>query len=57
MTVYVYYDSRPPHLPIAVADSGKELAQMTGRTVGSIYTLISKKRPQVAKIELEETDD
>ena len=54
MTLYVKYSARFPGLPIAVADSAEELAEMTGMTKGSIYSSISKKRKTVAKVEIEE---
>lgn len=57
MTLYVKYSARFPGLPIVVADSAEELAQMTGMTKGSIYSSISKKRRTVAKIEIEEAAD
>lgn len=57
MTLYVKYSASYPGLPIAVADSAEELAQMTGMTNGSIYSSISKKRRTVAKIEIEEAAD
>lgn len=56
MTIYVKYSSKPPGLPIAVADSIDELAEITGMTKGSIYTYISKKKPTVAKIEIEDEE-
>lgn len=54
MTLYVKYSKEPPGLPIAVAESAGELAEMTGMTKESIYSLISKKRPYIAKIEIQE---
>ena len=57
MTIYVKYSASFPGLPIAVADSAEELAQMTGMTKGSIYSSISKKRRTVAKIEIEEEEE
>lgn len=57
MTLYVKYSASFPGLPIAVADSAEELAQMTGMTKGSIYSSISKKRRTVAKIDIEEAAD
>lgn len=57
MTLYVKYSANFPGLPIAVADSAEELAQITGMTKGSIYSSVSKKRKTVAKIEIEEEDE
>lgn len=54
MTLYVKYSRKHPHLPIAVADSAQELAAITGMTKDSIWTAISKKRGNVAKVEIEE---
>ena len=34
--LYVAYDPSPPHLPIAVADTQKDLAAMLGIQAGSI---------------------
>jgi hypothetical protein len=45
MEVYVRYSSKKPHLPIAVADSMKELAQMLGikyESVQKSYTMRRK---------------
>lgn len=52
-TIYVKYGSEEPHLPVAVADSPKELAEMTGSTPNSINTAICRKRPLFAKIKVE----
>ena len=43
-------------LPIAVADSPKELAEMTGRTKGTVMTQISKKRPGWFRVKIEEDE-
>ena len=54
--LYIKYSRKPPGLPIAVADSADELAEMTGMKKNSIYSCISKKRPTIAKIILEEDE-
>lgn len=41
-------------LPIAVADSGAELARMLGITVGSVWSCISKHKSGYHKIVVEE---
>lgn len=56
MTLYVKYSSNFPGLPVAVADSAEELAQMTGMKKGSIYSSISHKRNTIAKVEIEEEE-
>ena len=57
MTIYIKYGKDPPNLPIAVADSAKELAQKTGMSVNSVYSMASRKSEIIAKIKLEETDE
>ena len=56
LAMYIKYDKKPPHLPIAAAESPKKLAQITGMTEGSINSMISKKRPNIAKIVLEDDE-
>lgn len=56
MTLYIRCTTDALELPMAVADSVQELSRMTGRTVGTIYTQISKKRPGWKKVEIEEDE-
>lgn len=56
MQLYIKYSRKPPGLPIAVADSADELAQMTGMTKESIYSSISHKRKTIVKVTVEEDE-
>nr|WP_276925294.1 hypothetical protein [Faecalibaculum rodentium] len=51
-TLYIHYDKRGNI--DALADTVKELARMTGRTSGSIYSMISKGYRRWAKVEVED---
>lgn len=44
LTLYVKYDSKYPYLPIAVADTKKELAQMLGVDESVVYSSFSHHR-------------
>ena len=57
MKVYVKYDKKPPHLPVAVADSKKELAKMLGVSFHSVLSSYYHKRSTFAEIEIEDTDE
>lgn len=57
MTLYVKYDRKPPYLPVAVADSKKELAQMLGVTFHSVLSSYYHKRSTFVEIEIEETNE
>ena len=54
--VWVAYQSEKPHLPIAVADTANELAQVLGVRKNTIESIASKhrhgkiKRPRFAKV-------
>ena len=52
MTLYVKCSTDKYELPEAVAESTKELARMTGKTPGSIATMISKGYPGYYKVEV-----
>ena len=56
MTLYIRCTTDDLELPMAVADSVQELSRMTGRTVGTIYTQISKNRPGWKKVVIEEDE-
>lgn len=53
MVVYVKYDKKPPHLPVAVADSKKELAEMVGTSLHSILSSFYHGRSTFAEVEIE----
>lgn len=40
--IYVAYDPSPPHLPIAVADTPKELASVLDAPVSTIYNYLHR---------------
>lgn len=54
MTLYMKCTTDKYELPIAVADSGAELARMLGITVGSVWSCISKHKSGYHKIVVEE---
>lgn len=56
MTLYMKTTTDKYELPIAVADSGAELARMLGVTVNSVWSCISKHRSGYHKIEIEEVE-
>jgi hypothetical protein len=51
--VFVKYDKESPHLPVAVADTKKELAEILGITAKSIYCLYCRKNPLYGTVEVE----
>lgn len=53
-TLYIHYDKQGNIDDLA--DSVKELARMTGRTSGSIYTMISKKYRRWVRVEVEDDE-
>lgn len=56
MTVYVKYDRKPPHLPIAVADSAEELAAMLGKSVDVVRSSISHGHKTYWKIKIDDPE-
>ena len=56
MTLYVKYDKKPPHLPVAVAESMSELAKKTGMTPSTLYSCFYHGYSNYAKIEVEYED-
>lgn len=36
--IWIGYSEEPPYLPVAVADSARQLAQLMGTTKGAIYS-------------------
>lgn len=57
MTLYVRTTADKYELPIAVADSPKELAQMLGIKVDSVYRRLWKARPTPHWYRVEVDDD
>lgn len=51
MKLYAKVSTDKYELPLAVADSPRELARMTGNTCGSIRSMISKGVPGYIKID------
>jgi hypothetical protein len=56
MSLYLATTHDKYELPVAVADSPRELARIMGTTSGSISSSISHKRPYWYKIEEEEDE-
>lgn len=56
MTLYVKYDKKPPHLPVAVADSKKELAQILGISFDCVASSYSHKRRTFQEVDVEMSD-
>ena len=50
MSLYVRYSKEPPYLPEAVADSPKELSEMTGISRGVIMSSLSHGHKTFAKV-------
>ena len=49
MTIYMAVTSDKYELPIAIADSGEELAKLLGVTRGSIYSYVSREKNGTSK--------
>lgn len=56
MTVYVKYDRKPPHLPVAIADSAIELAKILGTSAAVIYSSISHGHETYWKIKIDDPE-
>lgn len=54
--VYVRYSRKHPYLPIAIADTAKELARMLGVTENTVYSSITKKHGTYAKVYISDDD-
>ena len=52
--MYVKYDDKPPYLPIAVADSIPELAEILGVSRNVVYSSFSHKLPTYKEIKVYE---
>ena len=57
MTLYMKCTTDRLELPVAVADSGAELARMLGVTVNSVWSCISKHRSGYHKIVIEDEQE
>ena len=56
MKLYVRTTTDELELPVAVADSAKELAEMTGTTVGCVYSSIAHDHKGWDRVEVEDED-
>ena len=62
MTVYMEVTQDSLELPVALADSPRELSRMTGATISTIYKSVSRirtgehKRGRFVKVEFEENE-
>lgn len=54
MTLYVKYDSNPPYLPVAVADSKRELAEILNIRPNVVYSAFSHGQSTYCEIEIED---
>lgn len=54
MTLYMKVSNDKYELPLAVADTGAELARMVGTTRGVVYSAISKGYKTYKKLEVED---
>ena len=57
MKLYIMYSQDEYELPIAVAESAQELAEMTGRKKHSIQSAIAHGYKVFARITVEEDED
>lgn len=57
MTIYMKVTKDIYELPIAVAESPRELADMLGTTKNTVLSCISKKLPTWKKITVEDEED
>ena len=57
MKIYMYVTKDEYELPIAVADTPRELARMLGTTANTVKSSISHHHPGWLKIETEEGED
>lgn len=56
MTVFIRYDKEPPYLPIAIADSKEELADILGMTVNCVRSSFSHGLACFAAVEVGEIE-
>ena len=52
MKVYVKYDKKEPHLPVAVADSKKELAEQLGISLHNVLSSFYHGRSTFAEVDI-----
>lgn len=52
MVVYVKYDNKKPNLPVAVADSKKELAQKLGVSLHNVLSSFYHGRSTYAEVDI-----
>lgn len=57
MTLYMMLSRDEYELPVAVADSSKELSMMTGYSVNTILSSISHGYKRFCKVEVEDDND
>lgn len=57
MKAVIKYDMKPPHLPIAVADSRQELAEILGISRNVVDSSFSHHRSTYFEYEFEDDDD
>lgn len=55
--LYVRYDTNYPFLPVAIATSVKELAEMLGKSYNVVSSGISKKQSTYAVIDMDEEEE
>ena len=55
--VYIRVTKDKYRLPIAIADTARELAEITGANMGSIYTSISKGNGCFEKVEIDDLEE
>ena len=56
MKAVIKYDARPPHLPVAVAGSRKELAEILGVSKNVVDSSFSHHRSTYAEYEFEDEE-
>lgn len=54
--LYVKYDRKPPHLPVAVADTKEKLAMMIGTTVHCVRCGLYRNSTTYAAVPITEKD-
>lgn len=57
MTLYLKVTTDRYQLPVAVADNAKALSKMTGVTLASLYSMLSRNEGGFMKIKIEESEE
>ena len=57
MKLYIKTTMDDLELPVAVADSAKELAELTGTTAACVYSSLSHKHKGWERVEVEDDDE